>query len=258
MNPRDHMSMTIKQRNKNAGGFRVMNPFRFVTVAVLLLSGLADTQAQKTAPASQPVKPATAALPTPTPTPTPGSTKGKPAGAAQPGSVQMPTAPVAPAAKPSGPAGAAAVNLAGGADVDQMTSQQFKALPSTGMLRYKGQSMTKAAFTAQRKKEFFAQRKSAQTKPTTNFEAARAQFEQKQAAGLAAKNARVKAVADRYDLKLKQLSASSAYSALLKEADGIVQRYPSASSAEKAKLKQRAAEVHMQLLKLEQDAASGH
>jgi hypothetical protein len=37
-----------------------------------------------------------------------------------------------------------------------------------------------------------------------------------------------------------------------------VQRYPSASSAEKAKLKQRAAEVHSQLLKMERDAVSGH
>jgi hypothetical protein len=118
--------------------------------------------------------------------------------------------------------------------------------------------LTKATFIAQRKKEFLAQRKSTQTKATTNFEAAKTRFEQKQAADLAARNARVKAVADRYDLKLKQLSASPAYSALAKEADGIVQRYPSASSAEKAKLKQRAAEVHTQLLKMERDAVSGH
>lgn len=266
MKVRSREMMRAKRGCETTGGFSTaLRNGKFATKIIALLLGLASlggsafAQPQKSTGPAQAAKPGAVASATPTPTPTPVSTQAKPAGAAQPGSVQMPPGPpVAPAPKSSGPSGASAVSLTGGADVDQMTSQQFKALPSTGMLRYKGQSMTKAAFTEQRKKEFFAQRKSTQTKATTNFEAARTQFEQKQAASLAAKNARVKAVADRYDLRLKQLSASPAYSALVKEADGIVQRYPSASSAEKAKLKQRAAEIRTQLLKMEQDAVSGH
>jgi hypothetical protein len=82
-------------------------------------------------------------------------------------------------------------------------------------------------------------------------------FEQNQAADLAARNARTKAAADGCERRLKQLSSSPGYSALTKEADDIVHRYPSASSAEKAKLKRRAAEVHTQMLKMEQGAASG-
>ena len=85
----------------------------------------------------------------------------------------------------------------------------------------------------------------------------KAQFDQKQAADLAARNVQTKAAADACELKLKQLSSSPGYSALAKEADDIVHRYPSASSADKAKLKRRAAEVHIQLLKMEQGAVSG-
>jgi hypothetical protein len=230
-------------------------------IALLLgsasLGATAFAQAQKSAAPAQAVKPGAVAAPTPSPTPTPGSTKAKPAGAAQPGSVQIPPGPpVAPATK--SPTALSAASLAGSADVDQMTSQQFKALPSTGMVRYKGQSMTKAGFIEQRKKEFLAQQKTVHSKASIDSPIMKAQFEQKQAADLAAKNGRVKAAADGCERRLKQLSASPAYSALAKEADGIVQRYPSASSAEKAKLKQRAAEIHTQLLKMEQGAVSGH
>jgi hypothetical protein len=132
-----------------------------------------------------------------------------------------------------------------------------KALPSTGMVSYEGQRLTKAAFIAQRKKEFLAQQKTVQSKGSIDSPIKKLQFEQQQAADLASRNARTKAAADGCERRLKQLSSSPGYSALTKEADDIVRRYPSASSAEKAKLKPRAAEVRTQMLKMEQGAASG-
>lgn len=230
-----------------------------ITNLAFLLLGFATlgvptfSQVQKSAPATQAVKPGLAASPTPTPTTAmkPASPQAKPGVA--PAISIPPQPPIAPATKPTAATGAAA-NLAG-ADVDQMTSQQFRALPPTGMVRYKGKSMTKSSFIDQRNKEFLAQHK--QTKATPNFEAAKTQFEQKQAADLAAKNARVKAVAEKYSLRMKQLAATPPYTALNKEADEIVQRYPSASASEKATLKRRAAEIHNRLQRMEQGAVAG-
>ena len=143
-------------------------------------------------------------------------------------------------------------------DVNQMTTQQFRALPSTAMINYDGRSMTKAAFIEQRRKELRAHTKNLRTEANVKFQGTKAQFERKQTLDLAARNARVKAVADGYDQRLKQLASSPAYSALAKEANDIVHAYHSASPAEQAKLKLRAAELHSRLQKMEQDAAAGH
>jgi hypothetical protein len=61
-------------------------------------------------------------------------------------------------------------------------------------------------------------------------------------------------VAESYERRIQQLYASPAYAALIQEAEGILQRYPSASAAEQAKMKQRDQEIHTQLSKMEQDA----
>jgi len=138
-----------------------------------------------------------------------------------------------------------------------MTTGQFRALPSTATLFYDGKSMTKAAFIEQRRKELRAHAKSLQTKANIKFQGAKSQFQRQQALDLAGRNARVKTVAEKYDLRMTQLTASPAYSAMAKEADGIVQRYPSASAPEKVKLKQRAAEIYSQMRKMEQSAVAG-
>jgi hypothetical protein len=83
----------------------------------------------------------------------------------------------------------------------------------------------------------------------------KAQFRQKQAGQLAAENARVQAVMDNLNRQIKQLEGSPAYSVLVKEAYELQQRYPTASLAEQPRLKQRALEVHDQLLKMEQSVA---
>jgi hypothetical protein len=142
-----------------------------------------------------------------------------------------------------------------GNDVEQMSREQFHALPDASMVRYRGQNMTKASFIQQRLKEFQTQAKTVQPKPGLSFDAMKAQFRQKQAGQLAAENARVQAVMDNLNRQIKQLEGSPAYSVLVKEAYELQQRYPTASLAEQPRLKQRALEVHDQLLKMEQSVA---
>jgi len=227
-------------------------------VAALCLIGFATAAFAQAKPASQAVKPAGTVLPTPSPTPTPPPRPGGGAQAAQPA---KPPKPVGVPAVESGSPGAANAGIKPAAlagDVNQMTNQQFRALPSTAMINYDGKSMTKASFIEQRRKELRAHAKSSQTRADVKFQGAKAQFEQKQKLDLAARNARVKAAAESYDRRMKQLSTSPAYSALAKEANDIVRRYPSAPPSEQAKLKQRAAELHSQLQEMEQNAATGH
>lgn len=211
-----------------------------------LLSAVAPGQASKSTGAGA-TKATVIASPTPTPTP---SNQAKPGVA--PVSAIPPQPPIAPAGKAS-PNNTVAANPAA-IDVDQMTSQQFRVLPSTGMVRYQGKSITKASFVDQRRKEYLSQQK--KTGQAANLDAEKAQFQSQQASDLATKNARVRSVSEKYDLKIKQLAASPAYSALSKEAGAIVQRYPFASAAEQAKLKQRAVEIHHQMQKMEQDAVA--
>jgi hypothetical protein len=226
---------------------------KFTTKIVALLLGSAMLSASAIAQASKSgagaAKTAVAASPTPTPTP---STQAKP-GVAQV-SALPPQPPIAPAGKASAN-NTVAVNPAG-IDVDQMTSQQFRALPSTGMVRYKGKSIAKASFIDQRKKEYLSHQQK-KVGEAANLDAEKAQLESRQASELTTRNARVRSVAEKYDLKIKHLAASPAYAALAREADGIVQQYPSASASEKARLKRRAAEIHSQMQKMEQGAVAG-
>jgi hypothetical protein len=200
----------------------------FCGLAVLSTAILSQTQ-KAAAPAAQ-AKPGTAVQTIPTPTP----------------------------AKPPGPINPPAVKEGPANDLSQMTSQQFRALPPTAQVSYNGHTMTKSAFIDQRRKELRAQAKSLQTQVNVQFQGAKAQFDQKQMIDLAARNARVKTVADSYDRRMQQLAVSPAYLALAKEASEIVRRYPSASPAEQLKLKQRATELHTQLSKMEQSAVTGH
>ena len=138
-----------------------------------------------------------------------------------------------------------------GNDVEHMTQAQFRALPDTAMLRYRGQSLTKANFMQQRLKEFQMQARGIQPKAGVSFEMLKAQFEQKQAAELARKNAQEQAVFDALNNRTKQIESSASYLALAKEAAELQRRYSSSNSTQKAQLKQRALEIHNQLLEME-------
>lgn len=229
-------------------------------VATLVFFGLNTAAMAQAKPSSTTVKAPGAVLATPSPTPTPPVRMPGSVPASQPAQTRSHGA-VAPALPPPTTGGTNAVgakSTAVAGDVNQMTTQQFRALPSTATINYNGQRMTKAAFIEQRRKELRAHAKSLQTKADIKFKSAKADFQQQQTLDLAARNARVKAVAESYDQRMKALAASPAYSTLAKEANDIVHRYPSASPSEQVKLRQRAAELRSQLQKMEQDAAAGH
>jgi len=133
-------------------------------------------------------------------------------------------------------------------DVEQMTRAQFRALADNALLRYHGQSLTKAAFVKQRLGQFQTQ---GRQKAGPGFEALRNQFLQKQAADLTTRNARTQAVEDALNSRTARVESSPAYASLLKETAEIQRKYRSASPAEQLRLKQRALEIHTELLKLE-------
>jgi hypothetical protein len=143
-----------------------------------------------------------------------------------------------------------------GNDVDQMTPVQLRALPDSAMLRYKGQTLTKSAFIELRLKEFQAKAKNVSRKEAVSFEILKAQFQQKQAAALAEKNAAVEAVMQNLNTQRKQVESSPAFIALAKESAGILGRYPGSNSAQQLELRQRALEIHNQLLRMETHTAS--
>jgi hypothetical protein len=143
-----------------------------------------------------------------------------------------------------------------GNDAEQMTPVQLRALPDSAMLRYKGQSLTKSAFIEQRLKEFQLKAESLSPKGALSFETLKAQFQQKQTAALAEKNARVEAVIGNLNRQKKQIESSPAFSALAKESAEILGRYPGSSPAQQLQFRQRAMEIHNQLLRMEKQTTS--
>lgn len=139
-----------------------------------------------------------------------------------------------------------------GNDVEQMTQTQFRALSDAATLRYKGQTFTKASYIVLRLHEFQAQART--TQPKVSFEMIKTHFQQQQAADLAAKNARVQAVMDAFNARTKQIESSAAYLALEKEASDLRRRFAQANAAQQVQLKQRALEIHNQLLDMERGA----
>ena len=138
-----------------------------------------------------------------------------------------------------------------GNDIEHMTQAQFRALPDTAMLRYRGQSLTKANFMQQRLKEFQMQARGVQPKAGVSFEIRKAQFQQKQDAELARINGQAQAVIDALNNRTKQIESSASYLALAKEVAELQRRYSSSNSTQKAQLKQRALEIHNQLVEME-------
>ena len=143
-----------------------------------------------------------------------------------------------------------------GNDIEQMTPAQFRSLPDSAMLRYKGQSLTKSAFVDVRLKELQLKAKSVLPEGTLSFEALQAQFQQKHSAALAEKNARVEAVMQAANSRAKQVESSPTFSALAKESGEIQRRYSGANAMQQLQLKQRALEIHNQLLKMERESST--
>ena len=146
---------------------------------------------------------------------------------------------------------APAAMVGGVLDVERMTHEQFRALPDTGTLQYRGQSMTKAAFIQQKMNAGSRGTTASPGKPMMSFDQARAEFQQKEKAELETANARVQAVMDRMTSAQRQVESSPRYVALAKEATELQRRYASAGGEEKARLKERALRIHEELKKLE-------
>lgn len=139
----------------------------------------------------------------------------------------------------------------GGADIERMSHEQFRALADSAAIRYRGQSMSKASFIQQRLREWTAGPSSLARKPMMDFQTLKTQFEQKQSADLKAHNARVQAVAERLTQRLKQVQTSPEYLALLKEAGDLQRRYAAAPPDERSRLKVRALQIHEELARRE-------
>jgi hypothetical protein len=169
----------------------------------------------------------------------------------QPPPVVQQTSPNGGMLQPRQPSSALRPALLGN-DVEQMTKAQFRALPDTATLRYKGQAFTKASYIGLRLREFQAQART--TQPQASFEMIKAHFQQQQTADLATRNARVQAVMDAFNARTKQIESSAAYATLEKEASDLQRRFAHSNAAQQAQLKQRALDIHNQLLDMEQRA----
>jgi DUF971 family protein len=139
-----------------------------------------------------------------------------------------------------------------GNDIEHMTDAQFRALSPAAEVRYKGQNLTKSSYIEQRFRDIQAQGTTTQAR--VSFEMVKAQFQQKQAAELMTKNARVQAVIDGLNARTKQLESSASYLALEKEASDLQRRFDHSNAAQQVQLKQRALEIHNQLLDMEEQA----
>lgn len=143
-----------------------------------------------------------------------------------------------------------------GNDVEQMTPVQLRALPDSGLLRFKGQSLTKSAFIEQRLNEFHLKARSMSPKGALSFEMLKTQFQQKEAAALAERNARVETVIGKLNSQKKQVELSPAFLALAKESDEILRRYPGSNPSQQLQFRQRAMEIHNQLLRMERQTTN--
>ncbi len=143
------------------------------------------------------------------------------------------------------------------ADVEHMTVLQFHALADTSLVRYRGQSLTKSSFMQQRLKEFELQDRTRPVKPgqsfamLPSFAMLKERFEQRQSSQLAEKNAQAQAVMDRLQNRIMQIEASASYLALARESADLNRRYVRSPATEQRQLRQRALDIHNQILRME-------
>jgi len=124
---------------------------------------------------------------------------------------------------------------------EQLTKEQFKALPDNALIEFKGQQKTKGQIIAeeeQKSKQALAKMKNVSK---SQFEAARAKFLQEQKAKIEAANAKAKA-------DFNRLKANSAkYAAIKQEALQLFNKSKTAPPAEQEQIEKRANELLQQL-----------
>lgn len=146
--------------------------------------------------------------------------------------------------------------------LDGISPAQFRLLPPSARVIYKGIVMTKSDFIARRAKEWGASARAATSMPANitqplDLQSEKSKFVQEQKSELAAKNASLQAEFEKSQQDARRLMQLPQYAALAKEAANLRDRFNKATADEKAKIKQRAAEVYSQLVRMEKTQTSG-
>ena len=134
--------------------------------------------------------------------------------------------------------------------LEQLTKEQFVALPDSQVIEVQGQRTTKREFLAameQERNAALAKLKAAAGQAQATFEAARSQFLQRQQAELDAQNAKVRAEFASRRTQRGGPARSAAHQAIHKEASQLLERAKTAPPAEQEQIEQRAGELLKQL-----------
>lgn len=152
---------------------------------------------------------------------------------------------------------------AGGVPIslEKINAAQFKALPLSAMVLYRGKVMAKSDFIAARIREWHTQ--SIAVRPSLQgagvppqLDAVKAKFVQERLAEVAAMNAALQTEFEKAQQDLKQRIQTPQYAALAKEASELRDRFGRSSPDEQAKIKLRATEVYSQLVQIEQSTTT--
>lgn len=137
--------------------------------------------------------------------------------------------------------------------IEQMTKDQFKALPDSAVIEFKGKQMTKGQFISEmnQKSREMAEKAKAEmkSKRMAEFEARRAKFLQQEKQRITANNAKVRGEFER----LKQQASSAKakqFTAIRQEAIQLNNKSKNANPAEQAQIEKRAEELLRQLKQL--------
>jgi hypothetical protein len=137
--------------------------------------------------------------------------------------------------------------------IEQMTKDQFKALPDSAIIEFKGKQMTKGQFISEmnQKSREMAEKAKAEikSKGMAEFEARRAKLLQQEKQRIAANNAKARAEFER----LKQQASSAKakqFAAIRQEAIQLNNKSKNANPAEQAQIEKRAGELIQELKQL--------
>ncbi len=161
-----------------------------------------------------------------------------------PGPTRAPGAPTAPAMVK--PPAAAPVPQQTILKLEQLTKQQFDALPAGHAIEVGGQRTTKGEFLARMERErtaALARMRAKTSQALARFEAKRAQLLQQQKAEIDAHNQKVRAAFAAHRTQRGGLVRSAAHEAIRQEARELLERSKTASPAEQAQIEQRAGEL---------------
>lgn len=145
--------------------------------------------------------------------------------------------------------------------LDAISSAQFKVLTPNAMVIYNGKVMSKSDFMALRTREWRAAAPAtngptASIAPPSDLDSIKSKFAQERTSELTAKNAALQTEFEKSQQDARRLMQLPQYAALAKEAADLRDRFNKATPDEKAKIRQRAAEVHSQLVQLEKTAGA--